>query len=238
MTMANGLDGMAQEKLPASLPVYECKAVDRDLVISGKADDPLWQQAESIALGNPIDGKPCRYRTTARMLYSQRCLYIAFACEDEYVWGTFTEHDADIFTEECVEAFICPSGKMRQYYELNVSPRNTVFDAFILNGRPIGGDRRNLRVLKEFTCPELVTKVHVDGQLGVRGAKGWSAEYAIPFTSLIGADNLVPQPGDQWRINLYRIDSPEPPKLEFYAWSPPGANDYHLPWRFGVLKFR
>ena len=36
----------------------------------------------------------------------------------------------------------------------------------------------------------------------------------------------------------HRIDSPEPKQLEFYAWSPTGANDFHRPWRFGVLKFK
>jgi len=68
-------------------------------------------------------------------------------------------------------------------------------------------------------------------------AKGWSAEYAIPFAAIIGSDNLAPQPGEEWRINLYRIDSPEPGHLEYCAWSPTGANDFHRPWRFGVLKF-
>ena len=68
--------------------------------------------------------------------------------------------------------------------------------------------------------------------------KGWSTEYAIPFSALVGSDNLSPHPGDEWRINLYRIDSPEPKRLEYYAWSPTGANDFHRPWCFGVLKFR
>jgi hypothetical protein len=26
-------------------------------------------------------------------------------------------------------------------------------------------------------------------------------------------------------------------KLEFYAWSPTGANDFHRFWKFGYLKF-
>jgi len=25
--------------------------------------------------------------------------------------------------------------------------------------------------------------------------------------------------------------------LEYYAWSPTGANDFHRPWCFGKLKF-
>ena len=220
------------------LPFYDCRWVDRDLVASGKMDDSLWRQADVIRLNNPIDGQPGRYRTTARMLYNARCLYIAFECEDEYVWGTLTERDTAIFGEECVEAFICPSGKVRQYYEINVSPRNTVFDAFILNGRPITGEWTNFSAWKEFTCEGLATRVWVNGELGKKGAKGWSAEYAIPFASIIGSDHLAPLPGEEWRINLYRIDSPEPKQLEYYAWAPAGANDFHRPWCFGVLRFK
>ena len=219
------------------IPAYHCRPIDRDPILTGKVDDPLWKLAEVIHLNNPIDGQPGRYRTTARMLYSTRCLYIAFECEDDYAWGTLTNRDAAIFGEECVEAFICPSGKIRQYYEINVSPRNTVFDAFILNGRPTTGEWTNFRAWKEYSCDELVTRVWINGDLGKKGAKGWSAEYAIPFAAIIGSDNLAPQPGEEWRINLYRIDSPEPKHLEYYAWSPTGANDFHRPWRFGVLKF-
>jgi hypothetical protein len=220
------------------LPTYTCRRIDRDLVLSGKADDPLWQRAEAVALGEPIEGKPNRYRTAARLLYNGRFLYIAFDCEDEYVWGTHDQRDAPIYEQECVEAFLCPSGKTRQYYEINVSPRNTVFDAVILNGRSAPDGAGTFKGLPQYTCEGLVTKVHVRGELGVKGAQGWSAEFAIPFASIPGSDNPVPKPGDAWRFNLYRIDSPEPPKLEFYAWSPTGANDYHRPWRFGMLVFR
>lgn len=233
--IAEGL-GAEPASLPA-LPSYLCHRIDRELALSGKVDDPLWQKAEVMQLRNPADGRPARYRTTARMLYNDQYLYIAFQCEDEYVWGTHTERDAPIYEEECVEAFLCPSGKVRQYYEINVSPRNTVFDAFIINGRPEGGARSNFRTWKDYTCDGLVTKVHINGKLGVSGARGWMAEFAIPFDSIIGADRLRPQAGDEWRMNLFRIDTPKSKNMEFYSWSPTGANDYHRPWRFGWLRF-
>ncbi|MHB9025390.1 MAG: carbohydrate-binding family 9-like protein [Armatimonadota bacterium] len=218
------------------LPVYHCRRIERDLQVTGRIDDPLWGQAEIAVLGDPVDGSPKHYRTEARLLYNATYLYIAFSCEDAYVWGTYTERDAPIFSEECVEVFISPSGKVRQYYELNVSPRNTVFDALILNGAVPDGER-NFRSFLEYTCEGMITEVHIDGQLGVPGARGWSAEYAIPHTSIIGADHVIPAPGDEWRINLYRIDSLERDELDLYAWSPPGKEDFHVPWRFGTLRF-
>ncbi len=218
-----------------ALPVYLCNRVSRPLTLTGKVDDPLWQHADAASLGDPVTGEPLKYRTTVRLLHDETYLYIGFECEDEYVWGTYTERDSSIFGEECVEAFICPSGKIRQYYEINVSPRNTVYDGYVLNAST--PEKRDIFSFVDYTCQGLMTRIHIDGELGVPGAKGWSAEYAIPFLSIIGSDNLVPVPGEEWRINLYRIDSEKRGELDLYAWSPPGKRDFHIPWQFGVLRF-
>ncbi|MHB9131715.1 MAG: carbohydrate-binding family 9-like protein [Armatimonadota bacterium] len=217
-------------------PTYLCNRIERDLVLTGTVDDPLWQTAEAASLTDPVTGAPKQYATTARMLYNERYLYIGFTCEDQYVWGTYTERDAQIFSEECVEAFICPSGCYRQYYEINVSPLNTVFDAYILNGG-MPDIERSMVSFTDYTCEGLITKVHIDGELSVPGARGWSVEYAIPHSALIGHEHLVPEPGDTWRINLYRIDSLERNELDLYAWATLGKNDFHLPWDFGTLRF-
>jgi len=199
-------------------------------------DDPAWQLAQMVELTEPVQGLLPRYHTTARLLYTAECLYIGFSCEDAYVWGTYTERDAPIYDEECVEAFLCPSGRMRQYYEINVSPRNTVFDAFILNRTPLAGPR-DMRSFVDYTCDGLRTAVHVDGALGSPGARGWSVEYAVPFRALVGSDHLIPEPGDKWLMNLCRVDTLENRKQEFYAWATMGKVDFHLPWQFGTLRF-
>jgi len=187
-------------------------------------------------LSDPVTGAPGKFRTAVKLLYNDRSLYIAFVCEDDYVWGTYSERDDPIWKQECVEVFICPSGKFRQYYEINVSPRNTIYDSAVLNGTPEDGPH-NIISLPEYNTPGMVTKVHIDGELGAKGAKGWSAEYAIPFTALIGADHLIPRGGDEWRLNLYRLDSYEENKLDYYSWAEVGKRDFHRPWMFGTLKF-
>ena len=220
------------------LPVYECSRINSEIHLTGKADDPLWKQAKTLNLTDPVSGKPGKFSTTVKLLYNSRFLYIAFECVDDSIWGTITGRDSAIFIEECVEVFICPSGKTRQYYELNVSPLNAIFDAYILNGRSESGDTGiGLRTWKDFTCEGMETKVNINNNPGENGVKSWTVEYEIPFTAIIGSDNLVPLPGEEWRINFYRIDSPIKGKLEFYAWSPTGANDFHRFWKFGYLKF-
>ncbi len=219
-------------------PLYICKRATRPLVLTGKLDDPLWQLAPVTHLYDALTGAPGRFATTVHALYDDAYLYIAFACEDDYVWGTITAHDGPIFQEECVEVFVNPASAAHQYYEINVSPRNVVFDACILNARTPAHPYASFLGLKEWHAEGLRTVAHVEGNLNQPGeAKSWSAEFAIPFRALLGAPHLPPQPGDEWRINFYRIDTPHNAKSELYAWSTTEQPTFHLPWRFGWLRF-
>jgi len=224
--------------VPADLPVYTCFKIDREIVLDGRLTDVLWKKAPAATLVMADSGAPADVRTEVRLLYSATKLYIGFFCEDDYVWGTKTESDADIYNEECVEVFLNPASSPHQYYEINVSPRNVVFDACILNPRTPDVPSLKFIGLKDFHPAGLETRVSIAGELGKRGgATAWSAEYAIPLPALIGAPHTPPRPGDAWRMNLYRIDAPEPRRQKFYAWNPTEKIDFHRPWRFGVLKF-
>ena len=220
-----------------NLPVYPCRKIDNDLKLSGKIDDPNWERAEVIRLVDTETGTPAEQLTEVRMLYSNISLFISFYCEDDYIWGTYEERNSPIYNEECVEVFLNPSSSDHQYYELDVSPKNTIFDACILSNRTNQRTEEGFTGLIDFN-PEITTKVHIEGELGKPGkGRFWSVEYAIPFTELYGVPNLIPLPGDQWRINLYRIDSPRNGPFRYYAWSPTGKVDFHLPWKFGTLHF-
>ena len=221
------------------LPHYNCRRAPRPLVLTGKLDDPLWQVASLAYLHDALTGAPARFATTVRALYDAEYLYVAFACEDDYVWGTITAHDGPIYEEECVEIFLNPANAGHQYYEINVSPCNVVFDACILNARTPEQPHASFLGLKEWHVEGLRTAVHVEGELNQPGqAKSWSAEFAIPFRALIGAPHVPPQVGDEWRINFYRIDTPPlDAKSELYAWSTTEFPTFHLPWKFGRMRF-
>lgn len=219
-------------------PSYTCQRITRAIDLTGRLDDPLWQQAAVAELTNPATGDLTTQGATARLLYSDDYLYIGFACTDDYIYATFTEHDASVWEEGCFETFLCPSGKVRQYYELNVSPLNTVFDTFILNGRQAGVPGWQINSFTDFTCAGMLTKTHVNGTINTPGAQGWSAEYAIPFSSLIGNDHLVPEPGDEWRMNLCHIASAKPgADRPHFSWATIGSTDFHACWTFGTLRF-
>lgn len=227
------------EELPP-LPNVICPRIDRDIKLTGKLDDPLWGQAPEMTFVGANDGKPMRFKTTARMLFNARYLYVAFACQDDYIWGTCTKRDDPIYNEEVVEIFLSPTGFVRNYYEIEVSPLNTVADTYVLNGRPqdsmIG---KGFYTYFQHNLAGLQTMTSVVGELNKPGAcKGWIVEMAIPFADLIGPDIPFPTPGTEWRLDLFRVDVPEKGKPEYYAWSPiMEPNDLHRPWRFGTVIF-
>lgn len=224
----------------STLPVYHCRRIECEIAIDGGLTNEAWQTAETVLLTRADNGSAGRFRTELRLLYGPAHLYIGFQCEDTYVWGTLFERDAEIYTQECVEAFLCPSAALHQYYEINVSPHNTVFDACILNRRDSKGllARPPFIGLSQYDTPGLRTAVRIDGQADLpNAARGWTVEYAIPYAALIGAPNVPPQPGDRWRANFYRIDAPPESEPEYYAWSTTCIIDFHQPHRFGYLEF-
>lgn len=213
--------------------VYRCPKVSVPPVVDGKLCDPAWRTAPPVGLVLSTTGKPATKKTTARMCWDDTNLYVCFDCEDTDIWGTYTERDDLVYAEEVVEIFASPSCSLTSYYEINVSPRNTVFDARIQD--PIEGHPTTS--VNTWNCEGIRTAVVVDGTLDNRTDvdRGWTAELAIPFAGLA---THTARRGERWRLNLYRIDlTPKP--AEFQAWSPtffkPAA--FHIPEWFGTVFF-
>ena len=127
-----------------------------------------------------------------------------------------------------------------------MSPLNTLFDAFVVNGKSHG---QEMYVLRDWDSETLQHAVYVDGTAKTtapadRGAAispsdiSWSCEIAVPFKDLLTAPNIPPKAGDVWRMNLYRIDRGKTEaEDEYTAWSPTRKIDYHRPQHFGSLQF-
>ena len=229
---------LATQKKGQILPVYICNKIDNDFSLSGRLDHPAWKEAQPIKLNDAISGEPGRFDTEVRVLYSDNYLYVGFRCEDDYIWGRVKEHDGAIYDEECVEVFLNPAGILHQYFEINLSPKGVGYEANILNSRMPEQPDNEFSAFPEWNPKDVHTAVSVEGKIDVPGkGQGWTAEYAIPFKEIYGATNVPPRPGDVWRVNFYRIDSPKKGQREHYAWSKTERAAFHLPWRFGYLKF-
>ena len=218
-----------------SLPVYVCEKTGSSMVIDGVLDESAWKGAERVPLLNAVDGSDPAFLTDAAMVWDEENLYVSFTCADPDMWTTKLNRDDPLWEEEVVEVFIDPDGDGADYAELEVNPLNVVVDLDIIQIKPswnsdIGWDIAGLG-----------TAVTVEGTVNDPEDEdvGWTVEIAIPWAGLSDINGVtgVPSDGEEWRMNLYRIERPRDADWHLLAWSPVGRPAFHTPERFGIVRF-
>ena len=123
----------------------------------------------TLAAGGGDQARRCRHTKAPAsghhraLLYNQKYLYVTYACEDDTVRATLTQHHDPLYTEDVVETFLAPSGSFRSFYEIEVSPLNTIYESYQLSSSLPDGSYRWLYFNPGYTCRGLVSKVFVDG---------------------------------------------------------------------------
>lgn len=176
------------------------------------------------------DSGPPRQGTTARVQATKEALTIGFTCADTDAWGTLKGRDAPVYKEECVEVFLAAGADdPRDYFEFELSPLGTFFDARIHNPT---GRRESLSADVEWNAKGASWKATIE-----KAMARWTAEIRLPWASLGVIDPArLPR---IWRLNLYRIDRPRDGSApEYSCWSPTLATpaNFHLPARFGTMR--
>jgi hypothetical protein len=197
-------------------------------------DDPVawsWVELPALPPFQLADGSgPAVQRTHARLCWDDLALHVRFDCEDRDAWGTYSRRNDPIYEEEAVELFLAPGeADPARYFELEVSPLGTLFDAVILNPT---SRREELVADPAWDCPGLRWRA---GPGSAR--QDWWAWLSIPWREISPEGD----PPRLWRANLYRIERPRAPRdapPEFSAWSPTLTRpaDFHQPARFGTLE--
>ena len=103
---------------------------------------------------------------------------------------------------------------------------------------PRAGKRRlPISVDATWDPPDLLCASRITGTLNDNSDRdaGWTLEVQIPLNGPPGG--RTPQIGEVWRLNLYRIHGCGDPDREFQSWSVVGVDDFHVPQRFGYLRF-
>jgi len=216
---------------PPRLPVYEVRRTAVPIKIDGKLDDAAWAGAPAVGdFVNNSDGSKSQYKTEARVLYDDNFLYFSFRCADDNIWSTMKRRDEHLWDEEVVEVFLQADPRQPSYIELEVNPLGTMLDIYLL------GARKPLHY-ESWNSEKLRWAVQVDGTIdGKGGDDWWTCEMALPMEDIVTAPHRPPQPGDRWRMNLYRGE--QLPKPAGLAWSPTLQDDFHIPKRFGEIVFR
>ncbi len=174
-----------------------------------------------IRLSDAATGGRSRLSTSVRAGVRGGALCVRFDARDDGVVATLTERDAPLWTEDVCEVFLSPEDPAHVYYEFEVNPLGTLFDARVASPDL---ERATMHVDPGWTCDGFTASV-------TRRPGLWSARLTIPLGPLCAGD-----PPEHWRANFYRVDRGA--RDEFSAWSPTLADppDFHVPARFGVLR--
>lgn len=212
-------------------PVYEVTRAASPINVDGRLDDAAWAKAQPVGpFLNNADASPSPLRTEAKVLYDDQYIYFAFRTVDENIFATMKNRDEHLWEEEVSEVFLQADTRYSDYIELEVNPLGAMLDIYLVDVRkPIPYESWNPKGLK--------WAVNVNGTVdGKPGDQEWTAEIALPLADVVPAPHTPPQPGDRWRMNLYRVE--KFPKAGGLAWSPTLKNDFHVPAMFGEIVFK
>ncbi len=192
-----------------------------ELVVPSIGPTDRLVELEPVHLRDARSGAVPRLRTAVRLGLRAGVLCVRFDGRDDGVVASLTERDGPLWQEDVFEVFLSPSDPPRLYYEFEVNPLGTLFDARVSSPEL---SRATMRVETAWDCAGFAARV-------ARGPGRWSASLRIPLRELcVGAPPAV------WRANFFRIDRGAAD--EYTAWAPTYADPpaFHLPGSFGLLK--
>ena len=252
------------------IPHYTAYKITDTITIEGKLDEMIWQNApRSNRFSDLVSGDSTWLDTRASVLWDDQNLYVGYWIEEPDVRATLTQRDAPIYEDNDVELFIAGQDG---YYEFEINSYGTIYevlffwmDAYEKKGYHQKAEfRRNAPGAKVFNgvgykhprgsrmgfwnwdMPGLRSAVHVEGSINKDSDrdKGWTAEIAIPWTSLkIFADAdrraVPPMEGDVWRMDFSRFNVKKRSANDSggWAWSSHKVWDSHVPECFTYIEF-
>lgn len=237
---------------------YVCYQTNNAINIDGQLNEMDWQQATTtndfVDIEGDLKPKP-PLKSNAKLLWNKDYLYIAMIMEEPHIWATLKDRDAVIFQDDAIEVFIDPDGDGHQYCELQVNAFNAIWDLLLSKPYRIGkGPHANTN----WNITGLQTAVSLNGTLNKPDDEdeAWTVEMAIPWNAMKKITNThsPPKNGDQWRMNLSRVDwlmdenentykkqikqnSKKPKQEQYYVWSPQGRVALHQPETWGYVQF-
>lgn len=166
-------------------------------------------------------------RTEAASLWSETYLYFIFSSHYTKLY-TYAGEDVSrervgLWDRDVVEIFLNPiPERLNTYWEFEVAPNNQWVDL------AIDLDKRPFYDASWDSGFEHATRVDELNNI-------WYCEMRIPLAAF-GVDLI--DPGTEWRINYCRCDGPgDDTQRRFLAWSPTLERSFHVPQRFGLIRF-
>lgn len=185
--------------------IYECHFIQEEIHIDGLLNEPAWEKAPTLGFYVPVTHTTPQSLSYGKVLWDEKYLYAGIKAYDKDIWGYHTERDSPTCNEDVLEVFLKPRNDQSAYYNFEINPLGTVYDAFNIK-RGAGGpdDHRWSR----WNCEGLLVGVDIKGTLNKWDDidEYWCLEVAIPFASLPSLQGRVPNPGETWKFHLARYD--------------------------------
>jgi hypothetical protein len=161
--------------------------ITEPIKLTGKMDNPLWLTADDVELNyevTPGDNTPAPQKTLVKALYDDKFIYFGFQCIDtnpEQIRANISDRDK-MYQDDWIFVAIDTYGDFQRSYELCVNPYGIQGDLLAtINGEDASVD-------------------WIWHSAASKNETGWTAEMAIPFSSL----NFPDADEQNWRINILR----------------------------------
>lgn len=219
------------DPLGRTLLSHDIHFTESEITIDGQLDEAAWASAEAVDFQFTwgIEGK--REGTRAKLLWDDAFLYVAFVCQDYYIWAEHTERDSPVYRDDCVEVFTSPNPEqIEKYFNLEMNVNAASLDDY----HPEGPGS------KEAWDPAIEVATSVSGTQNNDDDldQSWILEVAIPFSAFEGvAQNTPPKNGDEWRLNLNRLGGKTNFNRSQWSAGDPEKPGFHYPYYFGRVFF-
>jgi len=197
----------------------------KDVPLTADPNSAFWKSAKPIyATGDTMGKNVPGHGTEIRSRWTADNVYFLFICPYQELYpkpDPVTDKETNkLWNYDVAEVFVGWDYKnIHRYKEFEVSPQGEWVDLDIDRDHPLpeGGWLWN---------SGFKVQTRID-----RDAKIWYGEMQIPWKSI---DERAPQPGNELRVNFYRMQGP--PQRKMIAWQPTHSSTYHVPEAFGTLK--
>lgn len=223
-------------------PIYYANKTTESIKVDGIMDEKSWKNVEGRTLDyfHKLKQPNDKQKTTFRMLWDEKSLYLFYECEDKYLTASEKNRDGMPYLDDCAEIFVIPvpnSAGMHFCFEINIYEAKN--DVVYINDFYEGNDT----VVKTFN-PEYQVKVTTNGTINNNSDIdiGWTMELAIPLEAFRGSTELYPvKTGTQWAFMALRQErnDPEPGRrvTSTIFPIPDISSNVHQPNEFGLVEF-
>lgn len=206
------------------------KRAARDFSPDGNLSKQVWKQAKWVEFEHDLSGKSNHPNAATHVsaVWTDQSIYFAFWCR--YDWLNVYEGEDiakerwELWNRDVAEVFLNPQPeRISHYYEFEVAPNNQWIDLEIEKKNDPFNDASWNSGFEHATRIDSTNHV-------------WTAEIRIPL-SAIKAKSI--HPGMTWRVNFFRAAGQGGDEQRmFLAWSTiPKGQTFHVPGRFGILRF-